>query len=691
MKYEIKHEIRGRLRVHFKQNKMTYEEADRLHYYLQKHPGILNAKVYERTADAVILFDGSRDEVAEYLNDFSYENSDVPKEVLETSNRRLSSEYQDKLLRKIFFRAVRRILLPYQARVVFVCFKAVKYVMEGVRCLKAGKIEVPVLDAAAITTSIVRGNIKTAGSIMFLLGIGELLEDWTHKKSVSDLARSMSLNTDKVWLCKDGMQMLVPSDEVDPEDTVVVHMGNVIPFDGIISQGEAMVNQSAMTGEPLSVKKEKGGYVYAGTVLEEGELHIIVKEIKGSTRFEKIVEMIEDTDKLKSASESRAEHIADKLVPYTLLGTAAAWLITRNATKALAVLMVDFSCALKLAVPVSVLSAIREGNEHGIMIKGGKYMEAVADADTIVFDKTGTLTKAVPSVKSIVGFGESSEDEMLRIAACLEEHFPHSMARAVVDAAKARRLEHEEMHSKVKYIVAHGIASEIEGKKVIIGSRHFVFEDEKCRIPEGKEEVFDSLPSEYSHLYMAVDGILTAVICVEDPIREEAADVIAALKEEGIKKVVMMTGDSERAAAAIAKRVGVDEYYFEVLPEDKAEYIQKEKAGGGKVIMIGDGINDSPALSAADAGIAVSSGAEIAREISDITIDSDDLYSLVVLKKLSRMLMERIDKDYKAIVGINTALIGAGVSGIIPPTASAWMHNGSTLGITLMSMRDLLR
>ncbi len=690
MKYEIKHEIKGRIRVHLIQSRMTYEEADILHYYLQKHPGVLNAKVYERTADAAVTFECGREEITEYLKDFSYDSADVLKEIPENLNRKLSAEYQEKLIGKIVFRAARKIFLPYQAKAAFVCFRAVKHVFGGLKCLKAGKIEVPVLDAAAITTSIARGNIKTAGSIMFLLGIGELLEDWTHKKSVSDLARSMYLNADKVWLEKEGKQILVPSEEIQPEDTVVVRMGNVIPFDGVVCRGEAMVNQSAMTGEPLAVRKEMDCYVYAGTVVEEGELYLKVKEGRGSTRFEKIVEMIEDTDKLKSASESKAEHLADKLVPYTLLGTVLTWLITRNATKALAVLMVDFSCALKLAMPVSVLSAIREGNEHGIMVKGGKYMEAVAEADTIAFDKTGTLTKAVPSVRKIINFGDKSENEMLRVAACLEEHFPHSMARAVVNAARERKLEHEEMHSKVKYIVAHGIASEIEGKKVIIGSHHFVFEDEQCTVPEGKEKEFDSLPEEYSHLYMAVDGVLTAVICIEDPIREEAGDVIAALRKEGIKKVIMMTGDSERTAAAIAKRVGVDEYHSEVLPEDKAEYIKREKAVGGKVIMVGDGINDSPALSAADVGIAVSDGAEIAREIADITIGSDDLYSLAALKKLSIMLMERIDRNYRSIVGINTALILAGVAGLIPPTLSAWMHNGSTLGITLMSMRNLI-
>ena len=560
----------------------------------------------------------------------------------------------------------------------------------GIKCLAARKIEVPVLDATAIIVSILRGNFNTAGSIMFLLGVGELLEDWTHKKSVGDLARSMSLNTEKVWVRKDEAEKLVPSDEVEIGDLVVVHMGNIIPFDGIVCDGEAMVNQSAMTGEPLAVKKDTDSYAYAGTVVEEGELVIRVKETRGSTKYEKIVSMIEETDKLKSASESQAEHLADRLVPYTLLGTALVWLLTRNATKALAVLMVDFSCALKLAMPVTVLSAIREAGEHDIMVKGGKYMEAVAEADTIVFDKTGTLTKAQPTVVDVVPFCDKTPDELLRIGACLEEHFPHSMAKAVVNAAQDKGLIHEEFHSKVEYIVAHGISSKINDQKVVVGSYHFVFEDEESQIPEGMEEKFQELPSEYSHLYMAIEGKLAAVICIEDPLREEAPQIIKNLKATGISKVVMMTGDSDRTAKAIAKRVGVDVYYSEVLPEDKANFVEQEKAAGRKVIMIGDGINDSPALSAADIGIAISDGAEIAREIADVTMSGDDLSEIVTLKLISNKLMKRIHKNYRNIVGFNTALIILGVTGILQPTVSALLHNTSTLYISLKSMENLL-
>lgn len=525
---------------------------------------------------------------------------------------------------------------------------------------------------------------------MFLLGVGELLEEWTHKKSVGDLARSMSLNVKKVWLKKGNQEVLVHASQIQPGDVAVVHMGNVIPFDGEVCAGEGMVNQASLTGESLPVQKEKGKTVYAGTVLEEGELEILVKAVSGCTRFEKIVTMIEDSEKLKSALESKAEHLADRLVPYTLAGTGIVGLVTRNAAKALSVLMVDFSCALKLAMPIAVLSAIREAGQRGITVKGGKYLEAVAEADTIVFDKTGTLTKAKPTVKDVVAFGDYPEDEALRIAACLEEHFPHSMAKAVVDAAKKRKLYHEEMHSKVEYVVAHGISSYIEEKKVVIGSSHFVFEDEKCSVRPEKQELFEALPSEYSHLYLAVNGELAAAICIEDPLREEAADMVHQLKAEGISKVVMMTGDSERTAASIARRVGVDEYYAEVLPEDKARFVENEKASGKKVIMIGDGINDSPALSAADAGIAISDGAEIAREIADITIAADDLRELVTLKRLSNELMKRINRNYRSIVGINSGLIGLGVGGVIRPTTSALLHNTSTIAISLKSMQNLL-
>lgn len=581
-------------------------------------------------------------------------------------------------------------LLPNPVRKTWLTLKALQYIGKGIRCLARMKIEVPVLDATAIGVSVLRGDFKTAGSVMFLLGIGELLEEWTHKKSVGDLARSMSLNIKKVWLKRDEQEILVPVSDILPGDRVIIHMGNVIPFDGEVSCGEGMVNQASLTGESLPVRRCEGQSVYAGTVLEEGELEIVVRAVSGSTRFEKIVTMIEDSEKLKSNLESKAEHLADRLVPYTLVGTAIVGLLTRNVAKALSVLMVDFSCALKLAMPIAVLSAIREAGQNGITVKGGKYLEAVAEADIVVFDKTGTLTKAKPIVKEVIVFGDYPEPEALRIAACLEEHFPHSMAKAVVDAAKRRSLYHEEMHSKVEYIVAHGISSYIEGKKTVIGSSHFVFEDEKCRIRPEYQERFDTLPGEYSHLFLAIDGELVAVICIEDPLREEAGEMVRLLKEEGISKIVMMTGDSERTAVSIAKRVGVDEYYSEVLLEDKADFIEREKAAGRKVVMIGDGINDSPALSAADAGIAISDGAELAREIADITIAAEDLREIVILKRLSNAMINRIQGNYRGVVGINAALIALGVAGIIRPTTSALLHNTSTLAISLKSMGNLL-
>ena len=568
--------------------------------------------------------------------------------------------------------------------------KSIKYIYQGIHTLLPRRIEVPVLDATAIGVSMFRGDISTAGSVMFLLGIGEILEEWTHKKSVDDLARSMSLNISRVWLCNDGQEMLVPTTEVRAGDLVRVHMGNMIPFDGAVAEGEAMVNQASLTGESEPVRKYKESTVYAGTVVEEGELTIHVKETNGSSKFDKIVTMIEESEKLKSGLESKAEHLADRLVPYTLLGTGITYLLTRNVTKAISVLMVDFSCALKLAMPISVLSAIREASNYHVTVKGGRYLEAMAEADTIVFDKTGTLTKAQPTVKQVVSFNGMSENELLRIAACLEEHFPHSMAKAVVQAAVERRLVHEELHSKVEYIVAHGISSKINDKKVVIGSYHFVFEDEKCAVPDGMMEAFEKLPSECSHLFMAIDYELAAVICIEDPLREEAANVIRELKEAGISKVVMMTGDSDRTAKAIASRVGVDEYYSEVLPEDKASFVEAEKKAGRKVIMIGDGINDSPALSAADIGIAISDGAEIAREIADITVGADSLNELVTLKLISNGLMKRIHKNYRFIVSFNTGLILLGVAGILQPATSALLHNTSTLMIGLKSMQDIL-
>ena len=690
MKFVIKHEIKGRMRIHVSQYRMSYEQADTLLYFLHSNKYVTFAKVYERTGDAVISYVGDRTEMIRTLQQFSYEKVDVPAGVIENSGRELNAKYQEKLIGKIVCRYAGRMLLPYPFRACVTTVKSVKYLWKGLQCLWRRKIEVPVLDATAIGVSIFRNDIETAGSVMFLLGIGELLEEWTHKKSVDDLARTMSLNVGKVWLKREDQEVLVQTSEIRPGDEVVVHMGNVIPFDGIVSDGEAMVNQASLTGESVPVRRIVENSVYAGTVVEEGELTVLIKEVGGSSRFEKIVTMIEESEKLKSALEGKAEHLADKLVPYSLGGTALTYLLTRNVNKAISVLMVDFSCALKLAMPISVLSAIREASLYHVTVKGGKYLEAVADADTIVFDKTGTLTKAKPTVVDVVSFNGAEPDELLRIAACLEEHFPHSMAKAVVDAAQQKNLAHEEMHTKVEYIVAHGISTTIDGKRAVIGSSHFVFEDENCTIPEGKQELFDSLPKEYSHLYLAIEGKLAGVICIEDPLREEAEAVVNSLKRAGITKVVMMTGDSERTAAAIAKRVGVDEYYSEVLPEDKAGFIEKEKAAGRKVIMIGDGINDSPALSAANVGIAISDGAEIAREIADITVGSDDLYQIVTLKLLSDSLMKRIRGNYRFIVSFNLGLILCGVAGILQPTTSALLHNTSTLLISLKSMQNLL-
>lgn len=690
MKFIIKHELKGRIRLHIVQSRMSYKQADTLLYYLQSLTGVINAKVYERTADATIVYSGNREQILIALKQFHYQDVEIPEGLLENSGRELNATYQRKLVQKVLFRIGSKLFVPYPVRAVYAGFCSLRYFWKGIKSLANGKLEVEVLDATAIGVSILRRDFNTASSVMFLLGIGEILEQWTHKKSVGDLARSMSLNIKKVWLKKGDQEVLVSASEICPGDQVVVHMGTVIPFDGIVTEGEAMVNQASLTGESLPVRKEVDKYVYAGTVLEEGELTIQVKATSGATRFEKIVTMIEESEKLKSGVESKAENLADKLVPYTLAGTALTWAVTRNTTKALAVLMVDFSCALKLAIPIAVLSAIREANARHITIKGGKYMEAMAEATTIVFDKTGTLTKAKPTVKDVITFNGGTKEEMLRIAACLEEHFPHSMAKAVVVAAKQQGLAHEEMHSKVNYIVAHGISSYIEERKVIIGSYHFVFEDEGCIVRPEYQERFDNLPAEYSHLYMAIDNKLEAVICIEDPLREEAAGVVKALKKVGIKKVVMMTGDSERTASAIAKRVGVDEYYSEVLPEDKASYIEKQKENGNTVIMVGDGINDSPALSAANVGIAISDGAEIAREIADITIAADDLNEIVTLKKLSNELMKRIQKNYRTIVGINAGLIALGVGGIIQPTTSALLHNTSTLAISLRNMENLL-
>lgn len=690
MKFMIKHEAKGRMRIHAVQNRMSYAQADTLLYFLHSQKEVTFAKVYDRTCDAVISYVGDRQTIIELLRGFHYEDVEVPEGLIENSGRELNNTYQEKLIGKIVFHYARRWILPYPIRICLTSLRSVKYIWKGLTTLAAGKIEVPVLDATAIGVSVLRSDFNTAGSIMFMLGIGELLEEWTHKKSVDDLARTMSLNVGKVWLVSGGQEVLVSTSQIKAGDKVVVHMGNIIPFDGVVAEGEAMVNQASLTGESVPVRKTVESTAYAGTVVEEGELTILVKEVGGSSRFEKIVKMIEDSEKLKSGAESKAEHLADKLVPYSLGGTILTYLLTRNVTKALSILMVDYSCALKLAMPISVLSAIREASLYNVTVKGGKYLEAVAEADTIVFDKTGTLTKAKPTVVDVVSFNGESTDELLRIAACLEEHFPHSMAKAVVDAATQKNLEHEEMHSKVEYIVAHGIASTINEKRAVIGSAHFVFEDENCVISEGEQAKFDALPNEYSHLYLAIEGKLAAVICIEDPLREEASAVVQSLKRAGLSKVVMMTGDSERTAAAIAKRVGVDEYYSEVLPEDKASFVEREKAAGRKVIMIGDGINDSPALSAANVGIAISDGAEIAREIADITVSSDDLYQIVTLKLLSDSLMERIKKNYRRIVGFNSLLIVLGVTGVIQPTTSALLHNSSTLLIGLESMQNLL-
>ena len=690
MKFTIKHEMKGRMRVRLSQKRMTYEQADILQYYLLCNESVKLAKVYDRTCDAVINYTGDKKEVIRLLQEFHYQTVEVPADVLATSGREVNAQYQEKLFNKVVFHYARKWFLPYPLNACYTSVMSLKYIWKGIKCLWARKIEVPVLDATAIGVSVARGDFSTAGSVMFLLGIGEILEEWTHKKSVDDLARTMSLNVSKVWLKTEDQEVLVPASKIKAGDRIVIRMGTVIPFDGDIVDGEAMINQASLTGESVSVRKTVGSYAYAGTVVEEGEITVGVKQVSGNSRFDKIVTMIEESEKLKSGVESKAEHLADRLVPYSLGGTALTYLLTRNVTKALSILMVDFSCALKLSMPISVLSAIREANLYNITVKGGKYLEAVAEADTIVFDKTGTLTKAKPTVAEVVSFNGMSEDELLRIAACLEEHFPHSMAKAVVSAAKTKHLDHEEMHSKVEYIVAHGISTQIEGKKAVIGSYHFVFEDEKVVIPEGMEEKFENLPEEYSHLYMAIEGKLAAVICIEDPLREEAVEVIRELRKAGLSKIVMMTGDSERTAKAIAKRVGVDEYYAEVLPEDKAEFCEREKAAGRKVIMIGDGINDSPALSAANVGIAISDGAEIAREIADITVGADNLKELVTLKKISNGLIKRISHNYHSIVGFNAGLIALGVAGIIMPTTSALLHNTSTLIIGLRSMQNLL-
>ncbi len=690
MKFVIKHEIRGRIRVHLIGKAMSFAQADTLQYQFEQMKDVTAVKVQERTMDVTICYIGSRKHIITALGQFSYDKVEVPEVYLKNSGREMNRFYWDKLVDQTVVHFVNKIFLPAPLRAGIATVRSVKYIVQGVKTLAKRKIEVPVLDATAISVSLIRGDYKTAGAVMFLLSMGEILEEWTHKKSVGDLARSLSLNIDKVWLVTDDTEVQVSAAQIKEGDRIRVHMGAVIPFDGIVMEGEALVNQASLTGESLPVRKAAESPVYAGTVVEEGEITLLVKESTGSSKYEKIMTMIEDSEKLKSSLEGKAEHLADRLVPYTFLGTGLTLALTRNTVKALSVLMVDFSCALKLAMPLSVLSAIRESSAHDITVKGGKFLEAVAEADTIVFDKTGTLTKAQPTVVEVIPFDDRSPDELLRIAACLEEHFPHSMATAVVVEAMKRGLVHEELHTKVEYIVAHGISSTINDKKIIIGSHHFVFEDEGAVVPEDKKEQFEQLPEQYSHLYMAMDGKLVAVICIEDPLRVETAEVIRELKHLGIHKVVMMTGDSDRIAANIAQKAGVDAYYSEVLPEDKANFVEQEKKAGHKVIMVGDGINDSPALSAADVGIAISEGAEIAREIADVTIAADDLREIITLKKISNALMKRIDRNYKVIVGFNTALILFGVGGVLKPTMSALLHNTSTILISLKSMENLL-
>ena len=690
MKFVIKHEIRGRIRVHLIGKAMSFAQADTLQYQFEQMKDVTAVKVQERTMDVTICYIGSRKHIITALGQFSYDKVEVPEVYLKNSGRDMNRFYWDKLVDQTVVHFVNKIFLPAPLRAGIATVRSVKYIVQGVKTLAKRKIEVPVLDATAISVSLIRGDYKTAGAVMFLLSMGEILEEWTHKKSVGDLARSLSLNIDKVWLVTDDTEVQVSAAQIKEGDRIRVHMGAVIPFDGIVMEGEALVNQASLTGESLPVRKAAESPVYAGTVVEEGEITLLVKEGTGSSKYEKIMTMIEDSEKLKSSLEGKAEHLADRLVPYTFLGTGLTLALTRNTVKALSVLMVDFSCALKLAMPLSVLSAIRESSAHDITVKGGKFLEAVAEADTIVFDKTGTLTKAQPTVVEVIPFDDRSPDELLRIAACLEEHFPHSMATAVVVEAMKRGLVHEELHTKVEYIVAHGISSTINDKKIIIGSHHFVFEDEGAVVPEDKKEQFEQLPEQYSHLYMAMDGKLVAVICIEDPLRVETAEVIRELKHLGIHKVVMMTGDSDRIAANIAQKAGVDAYYSEVLPEDKANFVEQEKKAGHKVIMVGDGINDSPALSAADVGIAISEGAEIAREIADVTIAADDLREIITLKKISNALMKRIDRNYKVIVGFNTALILFGVGGVLQPTMSALLHNTSTILISLKSMENLL-
>ncbi|EWM54788.1 heavy metal translocating P-type ATPase [Ruminococcus flavefaciens] len=688
MKCKIMHESKGRMRVRFCIKRMTVRQADIAEYALSAVIGVTRVQVFERTCDVIIAYTCPREKVIQELSCFSFESEEKISLVPERTGRELNKNYEEKLAAVVIRRYINKLILPQPIRRIIAFIKAAKYIFRGLKCLLKGRLEVSVLDATAIGVSLFRGDFKTAGSVMFLLNVGDILDEWTHRKSIDDLARTMSLGVEQVWTkTADGQEVLVSVNEVRKGDMIVVRTGSMIPLDGKVVSGDAMVNQSSMTGESVPVHKSEGAYVYAGTVVEDGECTVRVENTAGGGRYDRIVKMIEESEKLKSSAEDKASHLADKLVSWSLGGTLLTWLLTRNATKALSILMVDFSCALKLAMPISVLSAMRDCSRFGITVKGGRFLEAVAEADTIVFDKTGTLTHSSPRVAKVIAFGERDEDEMLRLAACLEEHYPHSIANAVVAAASEKGLEHEEFHSSVEYVVAHGISSMVENERVLIGSHHFIIEDENCTEPD--DERYNELPEEYSHLYLAIGGEVAAVICIEDPLRKEAAEVISKLHEYGISKVVMMTGDNERTAKAVAEKVGVDEYHAEVLPEDKAAFIRAEHDAGRTVVMIGDGVNDSPALSEADAGIAISTGAAIAREIADITISADDLYALVELKRLSNALMKRIHWNYRTIIGFNGGLIGLGVLGVLPPATSALLHNASTLAIGLKSMTEL--
>ena len=691
MKCTILHEGRGRMRVHVCNVRMTLHRADVLEAYLNHHDAIEKATVYERTGDVVLYYRGRRADAVQALSRYKFDQPELDALVTTADSRKLNQEYQEKMCDLVAGHFFRKLFLPAPIRAAYTVWRSIAFVWKGVRCLLRRRLEVEVLDALSIGVSVLRGDFSTAGSVMFLLNLGSLLEEWTRKKSLDDLARSMALNVDKVWVRSQGTEVLLPLTKVQPGDEIVVRSGNMVPLDGTVIEGEAMVNQAALTGESMPVRKAKGATVYAGTVVEEGECVFLAKAAGGANRYDKIVAMIEESEKLKSSTENRALELADKLVPWCLAGTVVTYALTRNVTRAISILMVDFSCALKLSMPLAVLSAMRECGTAHITVKGGKYLEALAKADTIVFDKTGTLTRATPQVVDIIPFSNSEKDDVLRLAACLEEHFPHSMANAVVRAAREQDLAHEEMHSEVEYIVAHGIASRVGGERVVIGSYHFVFEDEHCIVPADEQEKFDQMPAEYSHLYMAASGQLVGVICIADPLRPEAASVLRQLHKLGIRNAVMMTGDSYRTAEAIARQVGVDQFFAEVLPEDKANFVQKAKAEGHTVVMIGDGINDSPALSAADIGIAINSGAAIAREIADVTIKADSLEELVTLKTIANALQHRVSSNYRFVLSFNSTLIALGALGILQPAASAMLHNLSTIGISLRSMTNLIQ